>query len=101
MILFARLDPVPCAVPQLALPEPRGALQVVHAEIDRVDRITAVERGGRDADDGLARAHQPDPVDHEQAHEGEAGEGAVGESIDLIEGHPFATAIGPGNIPCM
>ena len=36
--LFARLDPVPAIGPPFPLPEPAVAFQVIHREIDRLDR---------------------------------------------------------------
>ena len=59
---------------------------MVHAEIHRVDGIAAVERGGRHADDRLARAHLADAVDHQQAHQIEASERAVGKLVHARQG---------------
>ena len=66
MILGARLDPVPSVGAALAFPEPRGALQVVHQEIDRLDSLPPMARGrGGDDED------RPGTVDGEDDPDGD------------------------------
>ena len=60
VILGPGLDPAPFPFAEFAFPEPGGALEVIHAIIDRVDCPAAMQRRGRYADDRFARPHLAD-----------------------------------------
>ena len=59
----------------LALPEPCGGFEVIHAKIDRINRPAPVSGGSRDAHDGFAHAHFSNAVNHQEAHELKALDG--------------------------
>jgi hypothetical protein len=51
--------------------------------------IAAMQRGGRDADNRLARTQQPGAVDHEEAHQFKARKRPVGEVMHPGKGERF------------
>jgi len=87
MIPLARFDPVPAVGPLLALPEPAVGLQVIHREIDRLDRLAPMAGGSGYQHDGFPHPHHPAAVHDQQAPQVKPFDGPVCQLFHAGKGH--------------